>query len=228
MRHYMLDIDENITYTVYIDSTKGCIIFHSQTKKKYFPKCRLVKLFFNNEAKEILIQPCYKQDAGCSALSHSVIHALRKFRNHGFKVLTGNYKAEWDLATNCLVIRTANYLGKDKKEYKPLTVRMDLNRWYILLHIPTIKAHFFNFEYVKFSFDRKSQKFAIKPVYEKTPDCVSLEYPSGRIQFYNFVTQNMISLENFRSGNYQAVWDDEMQHLVIEPGNFLGEVKRGR
>ena len=221
-------IDENITYTVYIDSAKGCIVLHSPTKKKYFNKCRLVKLFFNNETKEILIQPSDKKDPECSALSHSVIRALRKFRNNSFKLFNGNYKAEWDLVTNCLVIKAADYLGTVKKDTKPFTVRMDKGKCCIMLHIRTLKAYFFNCEYGEFSFDKKAERFKIKPVTAKTPHSVSLEYPSGRMQYYNFVTQNGINLDNFQTGNYLAIWDEEQKCLMIEPGNYLGESKRGR
>lgn len=222
-------IDENIPYTVYINSAKGYIVLHSQTKKKYFPNCRLVKLFFNNHTKEILIQPGNKQDPECSALSHSVIHALRKFRNFNFKVLAGHYKADWDLVTNCLVIKAAGYIGMVKKDVKPFTVRMDKRKCSINLHIHTLKTCFFNCEHVEISFDRKTERLNIKPITVKTPHSVSLEYPSGRMQYYSFVTQNGVNLDNFQTGSYLAIWDEEQKCLTIEPGNYLGESnKRGR
>ena len=91
-----------------------------------------------------------------------------------------------------------------------------------MLHIQTLKTYFFNCKCAEFSFDKKTGKFKIKPVSVRTPQSVSIEYPSGRMQYYNFVTQYGINLDNFKTGKYLAIWDEEQKCLMFEPGNFLG------
>lgn len=102
--------------TVLVNSKGQYIVLHYQTVLSYFSNYEYVQLLYKDRAGEIRIKPVKSYEPDSVVLSYiskntRILRSRLFFRNKDSSFLKGKYKASWNRAAKCLVIKKIDYLG---------------------------------------------------------------------------------------------------------------------